>query len=379
LFGNLAACAALLVSSQVSQNLRVFAKLRKFCHFKEEVVQKLKFQNNSTVLMKERQNIPKTALPRIYFIDREIASGKYPNTRTLAENYETGTATISRDIEFMRDMLNAPIEYDYKRKGYYYTEKTFRLPATFTSAGDMLALGMAKTLLSLYRNTPIYAAARELMETITAPLTDDENPRWYEDRIIVPPVPAVSFPPEVWQAVCEGLRKNQILAFEYRGTWNDDYHPRRVHPWQLLFDNGAWYLYGYAVERRGARMFSLSRIRNISLLDKKFTLPKNRHYSASTHGSFLGVYTDDKKRRFRIAFYNDAALRVQERRWAADQQIEEISGGVILEFTGAQYGKVLELALASGRDALPLEPPELVEDWQANLRDMVKRAKSLKK
>jgi predicted DNA-binding transcriptional regulator YafY len=71
--------------------------------------------------MKDRKSIPKTALARIYFIDREIASGKYPNTRTLAEVYERGTATISRDIEFMRDMMDAPLEYDFKRKGYYYT------------------------------------------------------------------------------------------------------------------------------------------------------------------------------------------------------------------------------------------------------------------
>jgi len=77
--------------------------------------------------MKDRKSIPKTALPRIYFIDREIASGKYPNTRTLAKVYETSIPTISRDIEFMRNMLSAPIEYDYTHKGYYYTEKTFRL------------------------------------------------------------------------------------------------------------------------------------------------------------------------------------------------------------------------------------------------------------
>ena len=65
--------------------------------------------------MNDRKSIPKTALPRIYFIDRETASGKYPNTKTLAKTYETGTATISRDIEFMRVMMNAPIEYDYLR------------------------------------------------------------------------------------------------------------------------------------------------------------------------------------------------------------------------------------------------------------------------
>jgi len=325
--------------------------------------------------MRNRKAIPKTAINRIYYIDREIAAGKYPNTKTLAKSYETGTATISRDLEFMRDRMNAPIEYDYTRKGYYYTEKTYRLPASFVSAKDILALGMAKSLLSLYKDTPIYDSIRQLMENITAPMTDDQNPNWHEDRILVPPVPAVPFPVEIWQTITEGLKRNQLLTFEYRSTWTSGYQPRRVKPYQLLFDNGAWYLYGYAEERRGMRMFSLSRIRNISLENETFSFPASAEYRTHTDGSYFGAYSSEKKRRFRIAFFNDGAMRIQERRWTADQKITETQDGVILSFTSAQYGKVLELVLSNGRDALPLEPAELVRDWQENVRDMRERGK----
>ena len=67
-------------------------------------------------------------------------------------------------------------------------------------------------------------------------------------------------------------------------------------------------------------------------------------------------------------------MRIQERSWAADQNIEEISDGVILSFTSAQYGKVLQLVLSNGGGAMPLEPEELVQEWQENLREMQKRA-----
>jgi predicted DNA-binding transcriptional regulator YafY len=245
--------------------------------------------------MKDRKSSPKTALPRIYFIDGEIASGKYPNTRTLAENYQTGTAAISRDIEYMRDMMNAPIEYDFTKKGYYYTEKTFRLPAAFGSAEDMLALGMAKTLLTLYKNTPIYNAAKELMESITAPLGKADNPRWHEDRIVVPPIPAVQFSSEVWNKVCEGIQKNCALSFDYRPDWQSGYTRRLVYPYQLLFDNGAWYLYAYLkkvqADRRsaGMRMYSLSRIKNISVEKERFTFPASADFRVRTDGSYLGA------------------------------------------------------------------------------------------
>jgi predicted DNA-binding transcriptional regulator YafY len=126
------------------------------------------------------------------------------------------------------------------------------------------------------------------------------------------------------------------------------------------------------------RMFSLARIRNIALLDRTFTLPQDWDYRGRTGGSFLGVYTDDTPRRFRIRFYHDAALRVQERRWAGDQRVTATEDGVLLEFSSAQYGKILELVLSQGRDALPLEPAELVEDWKGHVRAMGERVNSVK-
>ena len=146
-------------------------------------------------------------LNRIYFIDKEIASGKYPNNPALSEAYECGTAKISRDIEFMRDRMNAPIEYDYDRKGYYYSEKTFRLPAAIATADDMLAIGMAKNLLSLYKNTPMCDATLQFLESITSPLREKESSGLFDDRIVVPPIPSVQFDSDVWDCICEGLKK----------------------------------------------------------------------------------------------------------------------------------------------------------------------------
>jgi hypothetical protein len=78
--------------------------------------------------MRTRKELPKTALPGIYFIDRQIAGG-LPNTRELATAYETSAATISRDIDFMQNMLNALIAYDREHNGYYYMETRKKIKA----------------------------------------------------------------------------------------------------------------------------------------------------------------------------------------------------------------------------------------------------------
>jgi predicted DNA-binding transcriptional regulator YafY len=184
----------------------------------------------------EKSMTKRTKLSRVYFIDREIASGKFPNTRDLAKGYETSIASISRDIDFMRVTLNAPIEYDTFHRGYYYSEKGYRVHAAFATTEDMLALGMAKTFLSLYRDTPLYETAKQFMDGIAAPLEDGEDPAWYENRIVVPPAASAAVDSAVWNTVIMGLKGNIIITFDYHSAWDKETFGRRVRPYQLLFD-----------------------------------------------------------------------------------------------------------------------------------------------
>ena len=110
----------------------------------KEPVHRPAFDNEpavSKVNKPSRKTLPLSALERLYVIDREIASGKYPNTNDLVECLihasgeckPASIATVGRDIQFMRDRLGAPIEYDSFKRGFYYTQKGFRLPGIFTS------------------------------------------------------------------------------------------------------------------------------------------------------------------------------------------------------------------------------------------------------
>jgi predicted DNA-binding transcriptional regulator YafY len=320
-----------------------------------------------------RASIPKSALARLYFIDQQIASGKYPNSGFLAKKWEgISVSTISRDIEFMKDRLNAPIEYDALHRGYYYSEPNYRIPVGFSGADELLALGMAKNILALYKDTPIYDAARHLLDSIIAPLTAESNSDWYESRIVVPQVPSAPIPSDVWNPITAALRENRILTFDYQGAYDECYKARRVRPYQLLFDTGLWYLYGYAEEREGIRIFSLRRMKNIALTKDHFLLPKDFDYCAGSGGSHFGVFDGHKKHRFKIAFYDYSVTWVMDRQWADDQKIAETEDGIIVTFTSTQFEKVLEWVLSRGYTARPLEPELLVSAWQSNIEEMRK-------
>ncbi len=60
------------------------------------------------------------AIERIKLISGFIIS-RPMNATQLAERLEVSTKTIHRDLEFMRDRIGLPIEFDYEKNGYKFT------------------------------------------------------------------------------------------------------------------------------------------------------------------------------------------------------------------------------------------------------------------
>lgn len=315
--------------------------------------------------MRIRKNLPKTAIPRIYFIDRKIASGSFPNARQLAAEYETSIASINRDIAFMRDMLNAPIAYDAYHRGFYYTENAFRLAAGFASPKDLLALGIAKKLLTLCEHTPIYDSARRVLEEVSLPLK--EIMQWLENRIIVPQVAQVYISPAIWDAVIRSLHENRILSINYKSAGAQEPDDLVIHPYQLIFESGAWYLYGYGEYCSAPRLFSLSRMFNATVTGINFNLPKDFEYCKTTGGSRFGVFSGDTIERYSVEFFGQSMTWIGERTWAEDQRIVKNEDSITIAFTSTQYGSILGWVLSQGGSARPLEPQRLVKEWKENI------------
>ena len=80
---------------------------------------------------KNTKRITHLMLERFRIIHKAIRSGQYPNTEKLRQycrdelglDNKLSIATISRDLEYLRNSMDAPIEYDRYQNGYYYTEK----------------------------------------------------------------------------------------------------------------------------------------------------------------------------------------------------------------------------------------------------------------
>ena len=74
-----------------------------------------------------------SAEERIRWLHKRITDGSYPNAVRLSERFGISRRQATRDVEYMRRELGAPVEYDPKRRGFYYSE-AFSLPATINTA-----------------------------------------------------------------------------------------------------------------------------------------------------------------------------------------------------------------------------------------------------
>lgn len=65
-------------------------------------------------------------IERLRIIEDTIKKGNYPNTNILQKKirdllgFEFSIQTINRDMRFLKERMDYPIEYDAHRKGYYW-------------------------------------------------------------------------------------------------------------------------------------------------------------------------------------------------------------------------------------------------------------------
>lgn len=63
----------------------------------------------------------KSQMARIVNFDKMVRNGEHPNRLSFSNNYMISERTVARDIEYLRDRLEAPLEFNRERKGYYYS------------------------------------------------------------------------------------------------------------------------------------------------------------------------------------------------------------------------------------------------------------------
>lgn len=315
-------------------------------------------------------------LERMMRIHQAIASGKYPNATKLAAEIEVVTKTIHRDIDFMRDRLGLPIEYEGRKYGYYYTEEVSSFPTLQITEGELVALLIAEKALQQYRGTnfekPLVSAFKKMESSL--PDTISLNFADWDQSISFRTSAEPILDLEVFDALAKATAGHRQLELTYRKPGNKQMEARKVDPYHLANINGEWFLFGFDHLRKDIRTFVPARIHAMQPTGETFARPQKFSIEKILRDSF-GVHSGQGEFRVVIRFDSFAADYIREKRWHPSQQLHELKeGGLELRLKLSSLGEIQRWVLGWGGSATVLEPPELVRSVRESAERIVRGA-----
>lgn len=311
-------------------------------------------------------------LERMLRIHQLLQAGGFPNASSLAREIEVSTKTIHRDLEFMRDRLNLPLEFNHARNGFTYTGEVSAFPTMQITEGEIFALVVAEKALQQYRGTsfekPLLSALKKmeqaLPDTISLNLADIEQTISFRTRA----EPILDL--KTFDVLAKAVSQRQQLELQYRKPGQKP-EPRLVDPYHLANINGEWFLFAFDHARKDIRTFAPARIQSVRPTGKTFERSQKFSLEKRLRDSF-GVHAGEGKFDVVIRFEPRAADFIREKKWHASQKLRELKdGGVELTMNLSSLGEVQRWVLSWAGEAVALQPPELVESVRAAARKLL--------
>ena len=295
-------------------------------------------------------------------IDRALQDEKFPNCPKLARQLEVTTKTIQRDIDYMRDQLGLPIDYDQAQRGYYYTEKVAAFPNVNISESELMSLLVAGKSLAQHMGTPYEKEHRAAYEKLSAGLAGvmSVEPATMLSAVSFGSTGEAEIMPEVFEPLFRAVTNRNEVTFLYQKPGSSRGGARRLRPYHLAYRDGICYVIGFDLEKNALRQFALTRIMNVAVQKERFSIPPDFSPEAYFKGAF-GAQGGDGDYEVAIDFDETAAFYIKERRWHSTQELRELpDGGVELRMRLSDLEAVERWVLGWGEHAMVRAPERLV-------------------
>lgn len=306
----------------------------------------------------------------VYAIDRILNAARTPVARkTLEQELEISRASVKRVLSFMRDRLNAPIEYNREHDGYYYDHEQaegygpkYELPGLWLSEDEIQAMLSLQQLLS---NLPA-----GLLDTVLAPLKKRltgmlEQPEFGEGQLAsrVRVLAMAARPPgPYFRTVAGAVVQRRQMQIEYAGRsgqGSDVVKTRVISPQRLTHYRDNWYLDAWCHDAKGLRTFALDRISAAEILESKSKDVAQKELDEELSSSY-GIFSGKPTGVAILRFTAQRARWVSQERWHADQRSEwDQQGRYILHIPYSHSEELIMDILKFGADVEVLSPDSL--------------------
>lgn len=300
---------------------------------------------------------------RMLWFDEQVREGRHPGSAMLAARFGVSLRTARRDIEFLKDRLQAPLKGVPGTNGYVYEDPGFYLPSAFFRKDELFALLIARQLFGEIRpplKEEVEGIFSRIADLFKAPLMEKIREAVSFEIARGTDVPGKTFF-DLLRAVTQ-RRAVRLRCLDGDGVMLE----REIEPLRLHFSRGKWRLAGIAAGRKGIGLYPLDRIQGVEVTGRRFLPGKGR---TDVDASLRRIGKD-----FRGGVVRDAQIRFLPAKssWASGlvlhpgQRLQfELDGSVVLEVPAVSFLEILGIVLQHAGDASVIGPRALREAVRA--------------
>ncbi len=312
-------------------------------------------------------------LERFMWFHSRVKSEKYPNSRDLCDKFEISPRTAQRTIEFMRDRIQAPLEYDFKNKGYYYHDKSYELPSLWFNEDSIVALSLAVRLASSIPDIDTKNKLCSLLEEIFSRQSTDGSLSFQEisEKISVKNIEYAKVDEKFFTSIVTSLFRKYPLSISYYSPHSNKETERTILPLHLIQYMGSWHVIAFCSLRNAMRDFALSRIRSINLSDDKILLPNDLPPIKAFTRKHFGIIQGGKTQNVCLQFSPSVSAWIQEQIWHPEQKMTvKKDGSLLLQFKAADFKELIKRILSHGSHVRVVTPKSLLKEVRAEIQKM---------
>lgn len=300
-------------------------------------------------------------IERYRWFDREVRASRLPNASTLAEKFEICRKTARRDIRRMRYRYGAPLIYDESRRGYVYSDETYALSNHWLTQEEMLALLLAKKLLSQATGGFVSKAMEKLWNDS---LNFNEKPTSAkaEDSFSAAWPAFIPAPAGIFRTTADCALNRKVLKIIYAAPKAPKPTQREIEPHHLQYYSGDWMLTAFCRSKNQWRKFHLGRVQQAEALDESFEQRPRQQWRPQPDGAF-GIFQGSKQVEVTLRFNPSRAPWIKGQIWHENQKVEEQPDGAVeLIFPVADFREIKLKILQFGSEVEVLAPQELRQE-----------------
>lgn len=273
-----------------------------------------------------------TKTARVYKIEMLIRNRGHVSFQTLLDELEVSPATLKRDLDYLKDQLGAPIEYDRYLNGYRFGEgyrgQKHELPGLWFSERELHSLLMANQLLSeLDSDGVVSRHLQPLLERIHQMLgTSEGEAKALLKRVKIIGTAKRPVPTQFFELVCEALLTRRRLHMRYLTRGRGHVSERDVSPQRLVHYRNTWYLDAWCHQRERLLRFALDAVEKADVLETKAKEVALKTVEAELDGGY-GIFAGSKAHWATLVFASAAAQWVSREEWHPSQQSRWLDDG----------------------------------------------------